>query len=177
MRLPRPFPRRRRRLLGLLAFRNELQVIPLHKEFLLKALQAAETAKHIFPEMAACEAALESGFGASKLAVLGNNLFGTKQHRHAIFGTMSLPTREFFNSAWIQTTADWVKYPDWDSCFADRMATLQRLAPYYPHYAHALAAGSPTTYINEVSLTWSTDPERANHVLAIYDDVAGDWNA
>lgn len=127
--------------------------------------------------MAACEAALESSYGTSKLAALGNNLFGMKQHRHFIYGTLILPTREFVNSSWVQTTADWVKYPDWAECFADRMATLQRLAPYYPHYDHALKAGSATTYINEVSRTWSTDPSRAENVLRIYDEVAGDWSA
>ena len=77
----------------------------------------------------------------------------------------------------IHITAAFVKYPDWASCFADRMATLQRLASVYPHYKHALDAGSATTYIHEVSQTWSTDPERAEKVLAIYDNIAGDWSA
>lgn len=127
--------------------------------------------------MAACEAAEESAFGTSKLAVEANNLFGTKQHRHWIFGTMNLPTKEFINGAWIVTTGAWVVYPDWASCFADRMATLERLSVVYPHYANALEAGSATTYINEVSKTWSTDPKRAEKILAIYDEVAGNWSA
>jgi len=68
-------------------------------------------------------------------------------------------------------------YPDWQTCFEDRMATLRRLCLVYPHYLAALNAGSATTYVNEVSRTWSTDPERANKVLAIYDNIAGDWSA
>jgi flagellum-specific peptidoglycan hydrolase FlgJ len=152
-------------------------VFSIHKDFLNRAIQAAAIAQHIFPEMAACETALESAYGTSKLAVLGNNLFGMKQHKHFIYGTLTLPTREFVDSEWIQTTAEWVKYPDWASCFADRMATLQRLASYYPHYDNALKAASSTTYITEVSQTWSTDPERANKVLAIYNEATGDWSA
>lgn len=149
---------------------------PAQKDFLLAAFAAAEKAGHIFAEMAACEAALESGYGRSVLAVQAKNLFGMKQHAHPIFGTCVLPTNEFFDSEWIRVEAKWVLYPDYDTCFADRMATLKRLAPMYAHYAAALAASSGTTYVNEVSRTWSTDPARANKVLAIYDQMAGNWN-
>ena len=148
-----------------------------NRDFLHRAFLAAEAAAHIFPEMAACEAALESGYGRSQLAAQDNNLFGMKQHVHPIYGTHSLPTRELLSGEWKTVEANWIRYPDWAACFADRMATLKRLASVYPHYKNALAAASATTYINEVSLTWSTDPERAEKVLAIYDNVAGDWNA
>jgi len=150
---------------------------PEQKQFLRTAAAEAKLAGHIFPEQAACEAALESSFGASVLAREANNLFGMKQHRHAEYGTCNLPTNEFWKGEWIHTSADWVKYPDWATCFADRMATLKRLAPVYPHYAAALAAASGTTYVTEVSRTWSTDPKRAEKVLAIYDEIAGDWDA
>lgn len=147
------------------------------KAFLYLANAAAQKAGHIFPEMAACEAAEESAFGTSKLATEAFNLFGMKIHRHCNYpGRINLPTREFENGAWIQTTGAWVVYPDWASCFADRMSTLQRLASFYPHYLNALEAGSPVTYINEVSKTWATDPRRAEKCLAIYDEIAGDWS-
>jgi flagellum-specific peptidoglycan hydrolase FlgJ len=150
---------------------------PENKAFLCRAMQAAERAGHIFPEMAACEAALESGYGRSELAAKDNNLFGTKQHLHPIYGTHSLPTREFLDGKWLALNSNWIVYPDWAACFADRMATLKRLASVYPHYKNALAAGSATTYVMEVSETWSTDPKRGEKVLAIYDEVAGDWDA
>lgn len=150
---------------------------PQQKDFLYRAFQAAKAAGHIFPEMAACEAALESGYGHSQLATQDRNLFGMKQHLHPIYGTHVLPTREFLSDKWVTVNANWIVYPDWEMCFADRMATLRRLAPSFPHYAAALAAGSATTYVNEVSRSWSTDPERANKVLAIYDNCAGDWSA
>lgn len=160
---------------------------PQQKDFLYRAYLAAKTAGHIFPEMAACEAALESGYGRSQLAVQDRNLFGMKQHQHPVYGTHVLPTKEFvgidqdskdgMRDGWVGIDAKWVSYPSWETCFADRMATLQRLASVYPHYAHALAAGSATTYINEVSRKWSTDPLRAEKVLAIYDNISGDWSA
>jgi len=131
----------------------------------------------MFPEYAACEAALESNYGQSLLATEDCNLFGMKQHRHAVYGTHNLPTREYINGEWISTTAPFVSYPDWGACFADRMATLTRLASVYPHYSAAIHATDGETFIREVSQTWSTDPARADKVLAIYNEYADDLAA
>lgn len=156
------------------------------RDFIGRAQVAAEAAGHPFPLMAACEAALESAepnppnasiYGGSKLAVEGNNLFGMKEHvhpDHPEWGVLVLPTREFENGEWVKTEADWEKYPDWQACFADRVATLKRLAafPKFIHYKNALEATNPRIYITEVSQTWSTDPNRASKVLSIYNLVS-----
>jgi flagellum-specific peptidoglycan hydrolase FlgJ len=131
---------------------------PAQNDFLHRAYDAASQAGHIFAEMAACEAALESRYGTSELAAKDNNLFGMKQHQHPVYGTQVLPTREWLDGKWAAVNSSWIVYPDWKTCFADRMATLKRLAPAYPHYKNALAAASATTYVMEVSRTWSTDP-------------------
>ena len=142
-------------------------------QFLAKASAAASAANHVFPDMAACEAALESGFGRSGLATLDNNLFGMKQHKHPIYETHILPTKEFENGQWITVQAQWIHYPDWASCFLDRMATLERLAPFagFEHYKAALEAKDAETYVREVSAKWSTDPNRADKVLGIYQQM------
>jgi flagellum-specific peptidoglycan hydrolase FlgJ len=150
------------------------------REFLDRATAEATKAWHPFPEMAAAEAALESNWGNSALARDGRNLFGMKQHTHPVFGTMNLPTREFVGlekdltdgkrDGWISTVAHWVEYPDWASCFADRLATLQRLANAFPHYSAALKALDAYEYATEVSKTWSTDPLRAAKVISIYQE-------
>lgn len=140
------------------------------KEFLDRAAAEAVKANHPFAQMAACEAALESSWGNSALAREDNNLFGMKQHAHPIYQTHTLPTREFEGGEWKTVGANWVKYPDWSKCFADRLATLQRLSNAYPHYKAALDASDARSYVTEVSKTWSTDPSRAAKVLSIYDD-------
>lgn len=142
------------------------------RNFLSLALQQAIKANLKFPQMWACEAALESCWGHSELARDGNNLFGMKIHRHSNpeYGVMNLPTREFLGSEWKTVSAEWVKYPDWRACFADRLVTLERLSNVYPHYRAALDAEDPRTYITEVSKTWSTDPERAQKILEIYNE-------
>lgn len=141
--------------------------------FLSSAAAAAGAGGCIWPDFMACEAALESGFGRSTLAREDNNLFGMKQHKHPVYGTATLPTDEFLHGQWIRVSADWVKYPDLAACFADRMATLRRLAPEYPHYAAALAAQDGPSYVREVSQSWSTDPQRAQKVIDIYQRWKG----
>jgi flagellum-specific peptidoglycan hydrolase FlgJ len=128
------------------------------RDFLTRATTEAEKANHLYPQMAAAEAALESNYGLSELARTANNLFGMKQHSHAVYGTMNLPTREFAGGQWVQTVARWVQYPDWRACFCDRLATLERLSNALPHYKAALDAQDARSYVIQVSESWSTDP-------------------
>ena len=154
----------------------------IQSDFLLRAASAAAVAKHVFPEFAACEAALESGWGNSELANQANNLFGQKQSHPPIAGsgTLMLPTREFLHGSWVTVQANWTKFPDWSACFTARMQLLERLSPDFPHYAAALAATNGEQFITQVSMSWSTDPQRAGKVLSIYDahkDVFAAQNA
>lgn len=144
---------------------------PAQRNWLLQTAGDAAEAKHIFPRMAAAEAALESAYGTSALARLGLNLFGMKAHVHQTYGTLSLPTKEFLNGEWVPQVAQWVQYDSVQQCFADRMATLERLAHMYPEYQDALTASDPTAYITAVSKRWSTDPARASNCLDIFNEA------
>lgn len=144
---------------------------PDQQKWILTIAGDAAEAKHVWPRMAACEAALESDYGTSALARLGLNLFGMKQHVHPTYGTLNLPTKEFLNGEWVPQVAQWVQYENLTECFADRMATLQRLANVYPEYEAALTAPDEMTYIAQVSRRWSTDPGRAGKVVTIYGQV------
>ncbi len=142
---------------------------PADRQTMLELLaRAAKEAGHIWPDYAACEAVLESAWLTSDLARHSNNLFGAKQHRHPVYDTVALPTRECLNGEWVTEHDSFVTYPDWTASFQDRMATLRRLSTFYPHYQLAVSAVSGESFIKNVSLTWSTDPHRAANVLAIY---------
>ncbi len=145
-----------------------------NKQWLDATADAAFAAFHIYPTMAAAEAALESAhkgiFGASQLAREDKNYFGCKQHKHPVYGTASLPTKEYLDGEWEVVDAQFVKYPSVQACFEDRMATIKRLSSSYPHYAEALAATDPFDYVRAVSKTWSTDLERASKCIAIYEE-------
>jgi len=138
--------------------------------FLRQASAAARAAGHIFPDYAACEAALESTWGQSRLAREANNLFGQKQSvdEQSPISPIALPTKEFFHGQWITVTAHWARFADQAACFRARMALLRRLEHSYPAYARALAAATGEVFIEEVSRAWSTDPQRAAKVLAIH---------
>ena len=148
-------------------------------EFLLRAAAAARAAGHIYPEYAACEAALESAWGRSRLAVEANNLFGQKQSHPPLAGTetLAMPTQEDLHGHWTTVLANWVKFSGWAQCFEARMDCLRQLSGQYAHYRAALAAGSGDVFVQEVSRTWSTDPERAAKVLEIYRIHAGAFSA
>ena len=91
-----------------------------------------------------------------------------------------MPTREFLHGHWLTVSANWAKFADWSECFQARMEVLERLSRAYPHYAAALKAANGEQYVTAVSLSWSTDPERAGKVLAVYDahaDVFSDHAA
>lgn len=128
---------------------------------------AALASSHIFPEVAACEAVVETSWGTSKLYMQANNVFGVKQHKSPLYGTINMPTKEFLRGEWVTENDNFVKYPGVKAAFDDRMATLGSLSEHYPHYAAALAAQTPEEFVTEVSKTWSTDPKRAETCIAI----------
>ncbi len=154
-------------------------MVSLQEDFLRKAAAAASAAGHLFPEYAACEAALESAWGQSGLATRANNLFGQKQSQPPIdgTGTLPLPTKEFLHGQWVTVAANWVLFADWSMCFRARMRLLQAASRKYPHYAAALAATTGEEFVSEVSQTWSTDPARASKVLSIYAAHHGCFSA
>ncbi len=141
------------------------------ENWLQEIAREAQEGGHVWPEYAACEGALESNFGRSELAQIGNNLFGMKVHSHTEygqFGEIILPTKEIINGEQVIKNAYFISYPRLADCFTDRMKTLQRLRFAYPHYNNALNAQDGETFIREVSANWSTDPDRADKVLNVY---------
>lgn len=139
------------------------------KNALLDCFAAAKSAGHIWPAFAACEAMEESAWGTTKLYVQAHNVFGEKQRQPPIeYSTIILPTWEVIRGERKDIVAAFVAYPSLSISFVDRMATLRRLAPEYPNYAAALAAQTGEEYVERVSATWSTDPQRAANVLEIY---------
>ena len=149
----------------------------MQETFLTRARAAALAAGHVFPEFAACEAALESAWGQSKLATQANNLFGQKQSHPPVGEGLQLPTKEYAHGAWMTVPALWAKFGNWQDCFAARMALLERLAKAYPAYAAALAAGSGSDFVTLVSKRWSTDPDRGQKVLEVWQVHRAVFNA
>lgn len=138
-------------------------------------VKEARASEHIFPEMAACEACLETAWLTSELGRDYRNLFGQKcpmVHGYPSnpVGTLkvTLPTKEWDGKQFVEVRACFLWFLSFADAFMHRMRLLEGAANKYPAYARALRAQTPGAYIEEVSRAWSTDPERAQKVLQIY---------
>jgi flagellum-specific peptidoglycan hydrolase FlgJ len=135
-------------------------------EFFRRAIAAAMMAMHPFPEYAACEAALESAWGTSLIARKANNLFGQKEG----FTTRDLPIIDVGTDEVVHghvehlSHAQWPMFPDWKTCFKERLELLMRASVYHD----AMRALDGETFVREVSRHWATDPARAEKVLITY---------
>jgi flagellar protein FlgJ len=136
--------------------------------------KAATKAGCKFPEYVAAEAALESNWGQSKLAREANNLLGLKQRKTPIYETISMPTKEIINGQEVVVQANWIKYPDIETCLKHRMKVLTTLAKVYPNYKKGLEASTGEGFVLNISKTWATDPDRGQKVLNIYNQYHTD---
>lgn len=134
-----------------------------NEQFLLNMRDAAVAAGHIWPEYAACEAALEtakttvgqppqSNFGQNASFLQGNNVFGNQQRSKPVFQTLSLQSWEMKNGQRVNMTENFIKFPDLATAFKFRMQTLQSLQSIY--YA-ALKATTGEQFVIQVSAAWT----------------------
>lgn len=124
-----------------------------NEQFLLDMRNAARSAGHVWPEYAACEVAIESGWGKSKLAREANNLFGQKAPAILQPGmrTIAMETTEILHGESETVLAHWLLFASPEDCFKARMALLNRLPAYYYDAMHA---PNGEIYVREVSGAW-----------------------
>lgn len=74
------------------------------------AAQASMRLNKIPASFTVAQAALESSWAKSQLALTGFNLFGVKADKSWKGAALTLPTREFINKQWVTVPAVWRKY-------------------------------------------------------------------
>lgn len=145
------------------------------EEFCIAALRAAQAARKagapINPGIAAAQAALETGFGKSRLCTEGNNLFGIKATKGWPGKRVSYQTREFDpKKGWYVTRAGFRAYDDWKACFQDYGALIGRLSWYRDAVR---AKDDPRGFLEGLAAKpgkepgWATDPEYVKKVWMI----------
>ena len=77
------------------------------------AAQACAKVTNVPASFTVAQAALESGWGRSRLAREGKNLFGVKADVSWHGEVLTLNTREFLHGTWVMVPARWRKYADW----------------------------------------------------------------
>ena len=110
------------------------------------------------------EAALESAWGQSQLALQAKNLFGVKADASWHGDVLTMNTREYLKGQWVIVPARWRKYQDWQGCMDDHAAFLHGNPRYHgcfpakdgPSFARAVAAAG-----------YATDPQYADKLIAI----------
>lgn len=162
-----------------------------NETFLIQMRNAAASAGHLYPEYAACEAALATRWGKNTPFLIGWNCFNSKQRAKPEYQTTVLATTNVINGHKVQTVANFIKFPDLPTAFEFRMDTLKQ---WMAIYREALTAKTGEDFIRNVSghwletdkqddgaqeftdgwfkfvrPRWATDPLRAAKVLEIYE--------
>lgn len=110
------------------------------------------------------QAALESGWGTSELAVKACNLFGCKADSGWHGEIININTKEYLAGKWCMVPAKWRKYPDWEACIADRGAFFHK----NPRYTQALTCKDCDSFTLAIQAAgYATDPNYAAKVLAV----------
>lgn len=137
-----------------------------HKEAFLSKIKSGALAawrKHkVLPSLVAAQAALESGWGTSQLAIKGNNLFGIKAHGWR-GPTLVLPTKEYLNKKWVTVDATWRKYDSWAESVEDHGLF------FVQNHRYKKLLGE-TDYVKACRAVhaagYATDPDYADKLLA-----------
>lgn len=128
------------------------------------AARAAHLASGIPASFTLAQAALESGWGSSKLAREGCNLFGVKADKSWTGDVITMQTREVLNGQSVMVPARWRKYPNWAACLADRVEFFKRNKRYAACFKETTGEG----WCRAVAAAgYATDPDYAQLLLAM----------
>lgn len=109
------------------------------------------------------QAALESGWGKSGLAVQALNLFGVKADASWDGPVMTMNTKEFIDGKEVQVSARWRKYARLQDCLDDH----SRFFHQNPRYAACFEATTSEDFARAVAAArYATDPDYAKKLLA-----------
>ena len=133
-------------------------------DLLLPAARECHRITGIPASFTLAQAALESGWGASKLAGQGRNLFGVKADRSWKGETLDMLTTEVVRGKRIKVMAKWRVYPTWSACMLDRAEFFRR----NPRYSKCWAEKTGEGWVRAVAAAgYATDPEYAEKVIAV----------
>lgn len=132
-------------------------------DLLLPAARECQRLTGIPASFTLAQAALESAWGASKLASRGRNLFGVKADRAWKGETLDMPTTEVVRGKSIKVIAKWRVYPTWSSCILDRAKFFRD----NPRYSKCWAEKTGEGWARAVAAAgYATDPEYAQKLIA-----------
>ncbi len=112
------------------------------------------------------QAALESRWGNSQLALQANNLFGIKADPGWTGPTIEMGTQEIVTGGSVAEMATWRRYPSWQACIADH-------AQFFlvnERYKEALDYQSGAAFAQAIAKAgYATDTQYAAKIIEIID--------
>ncbi|MGN7359432.1 glycoside hydrolase family 73 protein [Paenibacillus sp. SAF-054] len=131
-------------------------------------LAAADQQKTGVPaSLTIAQAALESSWGGSGLAVKANNLFGIKGEGPA--GSIRMQTSEYVRGAMVQIYAYFRMYHSWAESIQDHSRLIVKGVAGDARYAGALHADGKTAARVVAKAGYATDPRYADKLILIMD--------
>ena len=140
-------------------------------EFVQQAYAAASSSSRqsgMPPAVTVAQAALESNWGQSKLSQQANNYFGIKAH--GAHDRIQMATGECLHGSTVVIKAEFAKYLSMLDCFQCRAHILLRGACYA---GARQVRGDEAAFIGEIAKHWATDPNYAEKLLAVLNQVKG----
>lgn len=117
----------------------------------------------LFPSLMLAQAALESGWGKSRLSSIYNNLFGIKADASWKGEKVHLSTQEFLNGKWQTLQEPFRVYADPTESIRDRIRFLRK----NPRYAQVFLAMNPEAQARALQdAGYATDPQYAEKLIA-----------
>jgi hypothetical protein len=132
--------------------------------------RAVKAEYNIPASVAAAQAALESGYGASSLAAQYHNHFGMKCVSPGDPGPIAIGCRNFPTEECQPTCGPTTAYFRVYNTTTDSFRDYGRLLTTSSYYAHALPyRDDPREFIRRVAQSYATDPNYATKVIALMD--------
>lgn len=122
----------------------------------------------VLPSISGAQAALESAWGESGLAVKGNNLFGIKGKYNG--QSVIMETSEFIDNKWIKVDAEFRKYPSWNESVEDHGNFFTSTEWRKGNYSKVVGATNYKQAAQELSNAgYATDPGYPGKLINIIE--------
>ncbi|MCK8616773.1 glycoside hydrolase family 73 protein [Fructobacillus sp. M158] len=123
----------------------------------------------VFASISLAQAALESDFGQSALAVQAHNLYGVKAS--AGQSSVTLPTKEYQDGSWVTVDAAFVSYSTWQASMLAHAQLLKQGTSWNPtQYAHVLSAQTYQDAAKGLMTDgYATDPDYATKLVQVIE--------
>lgn len=143
--------------------------IPSAEEFFESLAEGARSCRdefRVLPSITLAQAALESNWGRSQLADLGNNLFGIKAGRDWQGFTITMTTTEVIHGRSERVKASFRRYASWEESIFDHGRFLRG----NPRYSRCFLCQTPAAFAQALQdAGYATDPEYAAKLRKIIE--------